>query len=113
MRTTVTLDGVTHEIVDIGLTGAVAFERHFGLPSSVLNPADPTPGRMEWTAFQIYKSLQKTGVFERSLTFDAALEILDDAEVAQTLEPGDENYEGEEVADVDPTPAPSAEPAAP
>lgn len=93
MKTTVTLEGKTHEVGELGIAGAVAFERHFGIPASVLEPDDPTPNRMEWTAFVIFKCLQKSNVIAKTATFDEALELLDGAEIEQTKEAGDEGYE--------------------
>lgn len=101
MRLTVTLaDGTVHDVGTLGLRGTIDFERHFGIPASVLDPADPTPNRTEWTAFIIYKGLQKSGAIARSTSFDEALDVLDEAAVEQVTEPGDEGYEGDEV---DPT----------
>lgn len=108
MKMTVTIDGTAHNVATLGLGGAVAFERHFGIPASVLDPNDPTPNRMEWTAFIIYKSLQKTGVIPKTASFDEAIETLDGAEIDQIAEPGDDDYEGD--AEADPTQAPEAQP---
>lgn len=104
MKLTVTIAGVEHEVPQMGLANSVRFERHFGIPASVLDPDDPTPNRQEWTAFVIYRGLIKAGVFPPTMAFDDALDILEDADLEQTLEPGDEDYEGDAA---DPTNASS------
>lgn len=104
MKLTVTIEGVEHEVPQMGLANSVRFERHFGIPASVLDPADPTPNRQEWTAFVIYRGLIKAGVFPPTMDFDTALDILEDADLEQTLEEGDDGYEaGEGDAEADPT----------
>lgn len=110
MRMTVKIDDTTHEVVALGLGGAVAFERHFGIPASVLDPEDPTPNRTEWTAFIIYKSLQKAGAIPKTASFDEAIDTLEEAEIEQIAEPGDEGYEGDGDEEPDPTEAPEAQP---
>lgn len=107
MKMFATVAGQTHEIEEGGLADLVAFERHFGIPASVMDPDDETPGRAEWLAFMIWRSLRKAGVIPKEDDFDTALDRIEDFE--QVLEPGDPGYvpaEGEEVADVDPTTSP-------
>lgn len=110
MKMLATVAGVVHEVAEGGLADLVAFERHFGLPASVLDPSDPTPGRVEWVAFIVWRALRKSGVIDKELTFDGALDQIEDLD--QVLEPGDPGYkaaDGKEVADVGPTNGPSEE----
>lgn len=104
MKMTATVDGVVHDVKEGGLADLVAFERHFGIPASVLDPDDPTPGRVEWIAFSVWRALRTAKVFAPEVTFDEAIDRIED--LNQVLEPGDDGYEadGADAIAVDPTP---------
>ena len=89
----VTFDDTKHELNEAGLSDLVAFEKHFGLPSSVLNvetkvvvndetglvelDEDGEPKKeivgtfmLEWICFLLYRQLRKISVIAKDLPFD-------------------------------------------
>lgn len=101
--------GERHEIPDMGLMGAVLFERHFGLSATVLEPEPLHEGateeetrehvaeakknlRVEWIGFLLYQGLLKLEVFPRGTTFDQGLAQIEDFD----LEDDEDEEEGGE-----------------
>lgn len=99
----ITYDGEVYECDPDkgGLADAVAFERQFGLPASIMDADDPTPMRAEWAAFMAYRALIRAGVVNKGALpfyndeeeFISKLELIelvvdeaDEDEVADPLE---------------------------
>lgn len=99
----VVFDGERREVSKFGPSDLVAFERHFGVPASVLAPDEngESNARIEWFCFLIWRALRRTGVIGKDVAFDE--DFLDRIE---EIEAGDDD---ETVEDVPPTvPAPQA-----
>lgn len=82
--------GKEYTLAAAGLADMVAFERHFGVPSSVL--ADLTVARIEWICFLAWRGLNRLKVEGAEAFTDALLEDLefdgeDDTEVTTTEDP--------------------------
>jgi hypothetical protein len=91
---------VSHEIPEASLSDLVAFERHFGITSTVLSPDEGESGsmRMEWIAFIVYRGLIRLGAFEKTASFDDVLDQIVDFEMLD--DEGDETEE--EAAPLEP-----------
>ena len=111
MKMVATVRGQTHEIGEPSLSDLVAFERKYGMSAGELGEKiEPTDSpqeverklakirsqKVEYVAFMVYRALQRDGVFEKGMDFDAAL---DEIEALDNVpEPGDEDDEKEEPA---------------
>lgn len=77
-------DGEWYDIREPKLSDLVAFERHFGVPASALDPVDQvTLGpdgeqivtkvsvvKLEWVCFLLWRGLRKAGVIGDDVAFD-------------------------------------------
>jgi hypothetical protein len=66
----VKFQGTEHTLPDSGLADMVAFERHFGLSSSVLGGESESGQRVEWMCFLVYRGLRKLNVIAKDVPFD-------------------------------------------
>ena len=88
MQIQVTYHGQKYELPKSGLADMVAFERQFGVSSSVLG-SEGGDNRLEYVLFLAYRGLRKLGVQVGSFD-DAFLDALDDFEVEGTEEANEE-----------------------
>lgn len=114
----VEFDGEWADVAVTGLSDMVAFERHFGIPATALEPEevpvlaadgsvvlneDGTPKvelvgnlNLEWMVFLFWRGLRKSGVIGKDVEFDddfidriTDVEVPDAEEVADGQDPSD------------------------
>lgn len=89
MQILATYQGQKHELPATGLADMVAFERQFGVSSSVLGEAAEGAQRLEYLCFLVYRGLRKLGVVTGPYD-DAFLDGIEDISVE-----GADDEEGE------------------
>lgn len=86
MQIHVTYKGEKHELPATGLADMVAFERQFGVSSSVLG--EEGEGRLEYLCFLVFRGLRKLGIVTGAYD-DDFLEGIEELDV-QGAEDGEE-----------------------
>lgn len=88
-----------------GIGDMIAFETHFGVPSSTLMD-DETDlfEHMDWLGFMAWRSARKGGVIDKTMSFEEFVDDLDWVMAPDAVEAGEEGEQSEDPLQPPPLP---------